>query len=120
MEPKQPGENQGNINQQPEYRPPVQNQGEIAGVVVVHPNFMSTNQPHLRSHSQLLSCNNCNKLVQSNITANCNILNYLMCCWFGTGVWMLFNSLRQKDLNCYDANHYCPLCNAQLGLYTAC
>lgn len=35
-------------------------------------------------------------------------------------LWFLTQICRNKDLNCYNAKHYCLKCNAELGEYSAC
>ena len=35
-------------------------------------------------------------------------------------IWGAFQMCREKDLNCYDADHYCIYCNSKLNSYTSC
>src|SRR5690606_19730742 len=60
--------------------------------------------------------------VQGMTIANrhCSCSN-LICCFLTTPVgWIIFQACRDKDYNCYDADHQCSNCKKNVANYTAC
>ena len=72
----------------------------------------------LRSTSQFIVCPFCNQFVPTKTERSCSCPN--ICCFLFTGVYPCFQILREKDLNCYNASHFCPNCNKLVHQYRAC
>lgn len=103
-----------NINDMPAYNAP--NQVNQSG----NGEYQIIIDGPLRSHSMLIACSNCKKMVASNIQTEFNWMNYSVYYCFGTFAWLLFNNLRQKDIGCHNAVHFCSVCGNGLGRYDAC
>jgi hypothetical protein len=74
----------------------------------------------LRSTSQVLQCPYCKTLAQTRAETELSPSN-IICSIAGLGIgWCIFQKCRGKDLNCYNAEHYCIKCNSNLASYYAC
>jgi hypothetical protein len=100
-------------------------------VAVVQPiipvnNQVLPNQPIFRNPFEfktlpvLCTCPNCKNNVTTIVQTNFNWPNCCCCFWTGLIWWIIFQLIRNKELNCDDAVHICPVCNFQIGNYTAC
>ena len=74
----------------------------------------------LKSNPQFIVCPHCKGITPTRTEKSLSFKNALLFCLGGPFIWGLVQMLRNKDLNCYDANHYCLKCNANLGNYKAC
>ena len=73
----------------------------------------------LRSTSQFVLCPFCNQFVPTRTERSCSCSN--VCCFFlGVYPYFYFQIFREKDINCYNANHYCPNCTKMVHQYRAC
>ena len=73
----------------------------------------------LRSTPVFSSCPGCRVTGPSKVIRNLSCPNLIFCillspCWFGN------QSYKIKDLNCFDADHYCNKCGNLIGKYSAC
>jgi len=73
----------------------------------------------LKSKSILIKCPYCDYMGQSKAVPsfNCGALLFCACC---SCCWIIANLMREKDLNCSDADHYCTKCNMKLNSYSSC
>jgi hypothetical protein len=74
---------------------------------------------NLRSYSQCVVCPNCKKIGFSRADQKCNPLNFVFA-FFCFSCWLGWQTLKHKDLTCYDAEHSCTYCNQPLANYNAC
>ena len=74
----------------------------------------------LKSSGQLSSCPYCKALGVTRTEEKCSFSNVLCGLAFGPVSWILFQALRRKDINCYDAEHFCIHCGNKLVSYKAC
>ena len=65
-------------------------------------------------------CPHCKSITPTRTERSLSFKNSLLFCVVGPIFWGISQIFRNKDLNCYDANHYCLKCNASLGNYRAC
>jgi hypothetical protein len=65
-------------------------------------------------------CPHCSESGFTNITRKINYMNLLCCCVCTTMPWVIFQSIRNKDINCQDAEHYCSNCNRVIVRYESC
>ena len=77
-------------------------------------------QISLKSNAKFIACSNCKYQSLSRADKQCSTKNVLCCVFFGPLPWLIFQAARNKDINCYDANHYCIRCNVNLANYKAC
>ncbi len=73
----------------------------------------------LRSFEVFTFCPQCRKGVSTKAHKNINSLN-LACCILLNPIWMCYQMMKVKDINCCDASHHCTACDAKLGNYSAC
>ena len=65
-------------------------------------------------------CPFCNNQIQTRVNTKCNWYNCLFCYFGGLFNWFLIQCCRNKNLNCYDAEHFCPVCGNKIADYTSC
>ncbi len=74
---------------------------------------------NLRSYSQCVVCPTCKKIGFSRADQQCNALNLV----FGIclpSCWIAHQVFKKKDLTCYNSDHSCTYCNANIASYQAC
>ena len=125
----QPNQNQGyNNNQgynQGGYQPPQTNnnnnvtpiiinnqQGQVGGVA---------NDPFkFKTSSVLATCPSCRVSSSTNVSTSLSIGNVCCYIWCDPLIWLVYQLLRGKDINCCDATHHCPSCGGFIANYQAC
>ena len=75
---------------------------------------------HLKSSPAFLICPNCNMLGASKTDQKLSASNFCCGICFGPIIWLAFQAIRGKDINCYDAIHKCSKCGVNLKNYSAC
>lgn len=65
-------------------------------------------------------CAICKVSAPTIVKTSLNCANYMYYCWFGVFYWLCFQALRNKDMTCMDATHYCSACGTMLASYSAC
>lgn len=73
----------------------------------------------LKSNPQFIVCPFCHNITPSRTEKNINIKNAICLC-LSPILWGIHQTLRNKDLTCYDSKHFCIKCNAYLGSYQSC
>lgn len=74
----------------------------------------------LKTDPQFVKCPYCGQIAPTRTEKNLSYKNLLLCLCCSVTVWGAFQIFNNKDLKCYDSNHYCMHCNALLSKYTAC
>jgi hypothetical protein len=92
----------------------VQNQTEINQFEV------SSMQKTLKSSGQFVVCPYCKRHNVTRTEERCSFLNVACCVVFGPIPWILLQALRKKEINCYNAEHFCIHCGSKLASYKAC
>jgi hypothetical protein len=77
-------------------------------------------QSALKSESNFVTCPFCKNQAVTRTERSCSIANILCCACFVVVPWLIFQCCRGKDLNCYDADHFCNRCGNNLAHYHAC
>ena len=72
-----------------------------------------------RSHSVYAKCTSCSSTAPTHVNQNCSLLNCLFGYYCGS-YWFIYSSLKNKDLNCKNAEHKCASCGTTLANYSAC
>lgn len=75
---------------------------------------------NLKSNPQFVVCPYCKQITPTRTEKSMSFKNLLMCLFCSPAGWASVQILRQKDLSCFDAKHYCMRCNSLLANYTAC
>ncbi len=74
----------------------------------------------LRSTSNFVNCPYCRNQAMTRTERNCSVGN-IICAVLTIGIiWLPFQCFRSKDINCYDADHFCTKCGNVLANYRAC
>ncbi len=74
----------------------------------------------LKSNGQFISCPYCKSQQVTRTEQKLSLVNTLCGILTGPIPWLIFQSLRKKDINCYDAEHYCVQCGMKIANYKAC
>lgn len=73
----------------------------------------------LKSFPQFIKCPFCGEITPTVANRSCNICNVL-CFICLPGCWFLCGICKEKDMNCYNANHSCMNCQKHVAQYNAC
>ena len=73
----------------------------------------------LKSQPQFIVCPFCHCVCPTRTEKKLSFTNTLFC-FLAPHFWIIHQILKDKDLNCYDTQHYCLKCNANLGNYNSC
>lgn len=120
---QQYGQNQGyqppnNNNYQPQ-----QNYSPQPVVINSQPqnNVIIANDPNMyRTSSVLATCPACKITSNTRVETSCSCSNVLCCLFTDPIIWLIFQAVRGKDINCCDARHTCSSCGSLMGTYNAC
>ena len=96
------------------YNPPNSNTTNNNEVLV------NQQQDVLKSKSVIAICPSCKISSDTNAERSCSF-GSCVCYLITTPVfWIIFQAIRGKDINCYDASHKCKHCGNYIGYYKAC
>lgn len=73
-----------------------------------------------KSNPVFTKCPHCSENGFTNVSRKTNFMNLLCCCVCTTMPWVIFQSIRNKDINCQDAEHYCSNCKNVIVRYESC
>ena len=65
-------------------------------------------------------CPLCNKEIMTEINKKCNWYSCAFCYCIGLLPWIILQCCRNKSLNCFDAEHFCPHCGNKIVEYNSC
>jgi hypothetical protein len=74
----------------------------------------------LKSNAQYVGCPYCKQQSMTRVEKNCSFKNVLCGVLLHPMIWLVYQAVRGKDINCYDADHYCSKCGNKLAEYKAC
>jgi hypothetical protein len=104
-----------NILQTTHQAPLINNQEEINT-----PTQLTQLSTVLKTDPQVVDCPYCKTKIQTITDQKINIYNFLCCLGAGGLFWLVRQSRKGKDINCYNSDHYCPKCKNVLVKYNAC
>ena len=76
--------------------------------------------PAARSSPYLTICPFCQNQVMTLSTLQFNCCTCCLCWCTGFVCFAIIQACRGKDINCYDAEHKCPMCGKTIGMYNSC
>ncbi len=76
--------------------------------------------PATRATPYLTVCPYCRNQVMTSSIQTFNCCTCLLCWCTGLICFCIIQSIRGKDLGCYDAVHKCPNCGQTIGVYESC
>ena len=66
------------------------------------------------------SCPFCKNQITTLVKKKFNWFSCVFCLWAGICCWAGLQFCRNKEFNCNDAEHYCPVCHNKIGDYSSC
>ena len=109
---------------QPAYQPPVSNNNNVVPIIINsqgNNNVVVANDPFkFKTSSVLATCPSCRVSSNTNVSTSLSVSNLVcyLCC--DPIIWILYQVLRGKDINCCDATHHCSGCGGFIANYQAC
>ena len=67
-----------------------------------------------------ISCPFCKNQINTEVRKKCNWFSCIFAWWAGICCWAGLQFCRNKELNCNDAEHFCPICHNKIGDYSSC
>ena len=67
-----------------------------------------------------ISCPFCKNQITTEVKKKCNWFSCIFAWWAGICCWAGLQFCRNKELNCNDAEHFCPICQNKIGDYSSC
>ena len=105
---------------------PNQMQNQMPQVQYIVANQMTANQSDLlllktvlKTDPRTIVCPYCKRIGFTRTEKKFSIKSALLGLLCGIQMWIGIQVVRDKDLNCYDSNHYCQYCNSLLVQYEA-
>ena len=65
-------------------------------------------------------CPICNGNIRTIVNKKCNWYTCALCYCAGLFTWIMLQCCRNKELNCYNAEHFCPRCGNKIAEYNSC
>ena len=65
-------------------------------------------------------CPFCKSQMATEVKKSWNWYNCFFCLWAGIVCWAGMQYCRNKEINCYDSEHFCPVCRNKIGEYSSC
>lgn len=106
------------------YNPPVTNNNNITPIIINtgggNQGIVSNDPFKFKTSSVLATCPSCRVSSNTNVTTSCSIKNTLcyICC--DPIIWLIYQLVRGKDINCCDATHHCSGCGGFIANYQSC
>ena len=76
--------------------------------------------PAMQATPYLTVCPYCRLQVMTSSIQTFNCCTCLLCWCTGLLCFCIIQSIRGKDIGCYDAVHKCPNCGQTIGMYESC
>ena len=65
-------------------------------------------------------CTFCRSQIATDVKKSWNWFNCIFCLWGGICCYIGMQFCRNKEINCYDSEHFCPVCKNKIGEYSSC
>ena len=114
-----PLQEQSFSNQQRVYQPAQQPQQIIVNQPI-NPQVIYIDTSNLRNSPCSMTCPYCNGQISTEVKKSFNWFNCVFCLWAGFCCWTGMQLCKNKELNCYDSEHFCPTCHNKIGDYSSC
>lgn len=82
--------------------------------------IINVNTNLYRTKSVFVTCPNCKVSGNTRVETSCSVSNTLCYICFDPLIWLIFQLVRSKDINCCNATHYCGSCGGFMATYNAC
>ncbi len=111
--------NRNQYNQPGGYQFPQQQQQIIANQLVL-PQVIYIDSSKFNNSPCSMACPFCKNQISTEVKKRWNFFNCFFCLWAGICCWAGMQFCRNKELNCYDSEHFCPVCKNKIGDYSSC
>ena len=101
------------------YQAPQQNQQIIVNQPIM-PRVIYVDSSKFTTSPCPMSCPFCKSQINTVVKKKWNWFSCVFCLWAGLCCWAGLQYCRNKQLNCYDADHSCPVCHNKIGDYSSC
>ena len=109
------------IPQYPYHQPQIMNQQILQSQVI--PNQPITkiyvDATYLKTSPCKTICPFCRNQIITKVNKKCNWWSCALCYFCGIATWITLQCCRNKNLNCYDAEHFCPSCGNKISQYSS-
>ena len=113
-----------NPNQQPIAVNPVVQPPYVQNQVVMNqinqPQIIYVDATNFKTSPCNTVCPFCKNHILTQANKKCNWYSCLLCYCVGLVPWITLQCCRNKNLNCYDAEHFCPNCGNKIAEYNSC
>ncbi len=100
-------------------QPQIQNQ-QIISNQMAKPQVVYVDTTNFKTSPCQTVCPFCKNQIQTKVNTKCNLYSCLFCYFCGVLNWMLIQCCRNKEFNCCDGEHVCPMCGNKIADYTSC
>ena len=99
-------------------QPQIQNQ-QIISNQMAKPQVVYVDTTNFKTSPCNTVCPFCKNQIQTKVNTKCNLYSCLFCYFCGILNWMLIQCCRNKEFNCCDGEHVCPMCGNKIADYTS-
>ncbi len=100
-------------------QPQIQNQ-QIISNQMAKPQVVYVDTTNFKTSPCNTVCPFCKNQIQTQVNKKCNWYSWLLCYCIGLAPWMVLQCCRNKNVNCYNAEHFCPNCGNKIAEYNSC
>ena len=86
----------------------------------MQPKIIYVDSTNFKTNPCITFCPFCKNQIQTKVNTKCNLYSCLFCYFCGVLNWMLIQCCRNKEFNCCDGEHVCPMCGNKIADYTSC
>ena len=86
----------------------------------MQPKIIYVDSTNFKTNPCITFCPFCKNQIQTQVNKKCNWYSWLLCYCIGLAPWMVLQCCRNKNVNCYNAEHFCPNCGNKIAEYNSC
>ena len=114
-----------NSNPQNQYNQPIPSQippqpQKIIANQPLNPQVIYIDSSKFNNSPCSMACPYCKSQIATNVKKSWNWFNCIFCLWGGICCYIGMQFCRNKEINCYDSEHFCPVCKNKIGEYSSC
>ena len=87
---------------------------------ITQPKVIYIDTTKIKTSSFGTVCPICNGNIQTIVKKKCNWYSCVLCYCVGLLSWVILQCCRNKELNCNNAEHFCPRCGNKIAEYNSC
>ena len=86
----------------------------------INPQIIYIDSSNLKTSPCSMACPFCKSQISTQVKKSFNWFNCIFCLWAGICCWAGLQYCKNKEINCYDSEHFCPVCHSKIGDYSSC